>query len=482
MAVSLLLMQDSKVYSNPDKSRESSFLSKSYENSPQNLGPDAGTTHILNDIFVSHIAPKMTEQHFQKILEAIHDPAILLDRNYRICATNRAYTDTYGPTALGRHCYEISHDYDVPCDQAGEDCPLKNCITHNSRQRVLHIHNTASGKEHIDVELTPIHDENGQITHFVEIMHHANATRLAERKMLGFSQSFNQMLELLNRAAASNISVLLQGETGSGKELAAHYLHEHSPRAQKPFVIVECSGLSESLFESELFGHEKGAFTGATSRKTGLVEAAEGGTLFLDEIGDIPLPLQVKLLRLLETGKFRRVGGITEQSTDFRLVCATHKHLQEMVHNGEFRQDLYYRICPFPVVVPSLRERQEDITLIAKHLLYLIAPERKLTLSGDAQQFLKQQSFPGNIRELRNLMERASILCDHSEIQLEHLVSPLSGPTKQSSSAEITTLAAAEKAHLEHALQQCPDDNGALARQLGISERTLYRKLKKLQT
>merc|ERR1711879_366944 len=290
----------------------------------------------------------------------------------------------------------------------------------------------------------------------------------------------------------------LLGESGTGKELAAQYLHRNSPRANSPFVTVECSGLTESLFESELFGHEKGAFTGATHRKPGLVDAARGGTLFLDEVGDIPLPMQVKLLRLIESGSYRPVGSVTPKQADFRLICATHRQLTDMVDAGEFRRDLYYRISPFPIPLPSLAERREDIVPIARHLLHQLHNDRAVTLSESACQWLQQQHFPGNIRELRNRLERAILLCDDREIQPSHLQLDLGyGHNRQANAqhdrpndtdgtsppVQLTlpgqvSLDELEAHYLHHLQRDFQGDNAKLARQIGISERTLYRKLK----
>ena len=319
------------------------------------------------------------------LLDAISAPAILMDRDYRICAANQAYREHFSgnEALLGRHCYEVSHGYQVPCDQAGETCPLQGCLRTGQRQRILHIHNTCQGKEHVDVELSPVRNDDGQIEFFVEIMAPVRTPDTpGSRPMLGFSQAYTEMLAMLGRAAPSEISVLLLGESGTGKELAARHIHQHSARANKPFVTVECSGLTESLFESELFGHEKGAFTGATQRKPGLVEAARGGTLFLDEVGDIPLAMQVKLLRLIETGSYRLVGSVTPQQADFRLVCATHRQLTQMVEAGTFRQDLYYRISPFPILLPSLAERRADIVPLARRLLQQLSQDRPRVLSA----------------------------------------------------------------------------------------------------
>jgi len=293
--------------------------------------------------------------------------------------------------------------------------------------------------------------------------------------MIGFSQAFTRMLDLLNRAAPSDISVLLQGESGTGKELAAEYLHQHSHRAHKPFVIVECSGLNETLFESELFGHEKGAFTGALNRKPGLIEEAHGGTLFLDEVGDIPLSMQVKLLRLIETGSFRSVGSVVEKKADFRLILASHKNLGEMVDAGLFRKDLYYRISPYPVHLPSLSERQEDVPLIAEAIIEELDETRSKYLSKRARNWLVKQSYPGNIRQLRNTLERALLLCDGDEIDVRHLT--IGTPGSDAPAPQLKSLEEVEREYLRSVLAHHDGDNKSLAKALGISERTLYRKL-----
>ena len=206
--------------------------------------------------------------------------------------------------------------------------------------------------------------------------------------------------------------MLLLGESGTDKELVARAVHEASDRAASPLVVVDCASLPETLFESELFGHERGAFTGASASKRGLVEAADGGTLFLDEVGDIPLTLQVKLLRLLESGTYRRVGSTDLRRADVRVVSATHRDLRAMIAQGRFREDLYYRLSTFPIRLPSLRERVEDIPLLAETLLARVSGRsRRLALSADALRRLMNYPFPGNVRELRNVLERAALLC-----------------------------------------------------------------------
>jgi transcriptional regulator with PAS, ATPase and Fis domain len=288
-------------------------------------------------------------------LDSQPEPRIVMDKNYIIIAANAAYHSEYGNSVplVGRHCYEVSHHFDRPCDEVGESCPLKLSASTGRSQRVLHLHQTPRGEEHVDVELTPIHNTSGEIVYFVEMIQTIRdaSTHPSSRGLVGRSAVFNNMLGLIERVAPSEASVLLLGESGTGKELVAQAVHNASKRANEPFVAVDCSGLTETLFESELFGYEKGAFTGATQRKHGLVESASGGTLFLDEVGDIPLSLQVKLLRLLETGTYRRVGSVDPLRADFRLVSATHRDLKQMVTQESFRKDLYYRISTFPIVL-----------------------------------------------------------------------------------------------------------------------------------
>jgi transcriptional regulator with PAS, ATPase and Fis domain len=419
------------------------------------------------------------------VLEALDQPTVLLSPGYRIVTANRSYRREFALAEIdfGQHCFEVSHHFKSPCDQAGESCPLRRCMETGQPQRDLHLHHTTRGEEHVDVEIFPVHDHLGAIRYYMEVMRYA---RLASPNaqaagLVGRAPRFNRVLELVQRVAASEAAVLLLGESGTGKELVAKAIHDASPRAKGPFVPVDCSGLTETLFESELFGHERGAFTGAQAQKIGLVEAARGGTLFLDELGDIPLPLQVKLLRLLETGTFRRVGAIEAQKADFRLVCATHRNLRGMVAAGGFRQDLYYRINTFPIELPALRDRIGDLPVLVQSLLSRVDGGRGLTLSPDAMQCLAAYDFPGNIRELRNLLERAALLCDGDMLLAEHLPEeclcgrghrvPAPLPT------EVISLEEMEKRYLLWAVARFAGDKRLLAERLGISERTLYRKL-----
>ncbi|MRR52175.1 MAG: sigma-54-dependent Fis family transcriptional regulator [Rhodocyclaceae bacterium] len=422
-------------------------------------------------------------------LDTLPEPHILCDTQYRIVAANSAYRRTFGEGHgfIGRTCFDVSHHFTVPCDQAGETCPLKASLASNQRERVTHLHHTPQGEVYVNIELSPVRNSGNEIAYFIEKMEPLRVARgLSNAQgLVGRAPAFQRMLDLVARVAPSDATVMLQGESGTGKELVARAIHDASRRADAPFVAVDCSGLPETLFESELFGHEKGAFTGASNRRTGLVEAASGGTLFLDEVGDIPLTMQVKLLRLLETGTYRRVGSSEWAKADIRLLSATHRDLRAMVTEGRFRQDLFYRLNTFPIRLPALRERAEDIPLLVDSLLARVAPGRKLHLTADAMARLQRYAFPGNIRELRNVLERASLLCDGDLIQAGHLAEEitqmppsLAGETAQDPAAN--TLERLQLDALRQRLAHFQGNRKALAEELGISERTLYRKLKQL--
>ena len=425
------------------------------------------------------------------LLDVMDAPAVAIAPDYRILAANQAYRDSYGDgnPLHDRRCYEVSHRYSVPCDRAGESCPLADCLSSGHKQRVLHLHHTPRGEEHVDVETHPVSDEHGEISYVIELMRETKtaSSRADAYNMVGRSRAFNHMLALVNRVAPAETAVLLQGDSGTGKELVARAIHDNSPRSEKPFVVVECSGLTESLFESELFGHERGAFTGAHARKIGLVEAAEGGTLFLDEIGDVPLSLQVKLLRLLETGTYRRVGSIDPQQADFRLVTATHRNLQAMVAEGAFRRDLFYRISTFPIALPPLRERKQDLPLLIESLLSRLSPARSYSIAPATLACLEHYAFPGNVRELRNLLERATLLADDDVILPEHLPAEVCDgeaatvDQRISDANEILPLEELERRYLVQVVSKFQGDRDSLADKLGISKRTLFRKLQNLR-
>lgn len=430
-------------------------------------------------------------------IEGLPEPHILFDTQYRILAANAAYRRQFSPqhSVVGRTCYEVSHHFNVPCDQAGESCPLARSRESGQRERVLHLHHTPKGEEYVNIELAPLLDATGRQAFYVEKM---DSLRVAHGQtstpgLTGRSTTFVNMLGLVARVAPSQAAVLLLGESGTGKELVAHAVHETSKRAGKALVPVDCASLPENLFESELFGHERGAFTGANSARGGLVEAASGGTLFLDEVGDIPPTMQVKLLRLLETGTYRRVGSTEQRHADIRVIAATHRDLDQMVAQGRFREDLYYRLSTFPIHLPALRQRRDDIPLLTHALLSRVAPQRKLAVSDSAMAALQAHNYPGNVRELRNLLERSTLLCDGDTLEAHHVTQALlSGRHGHSSTTPVTVAAATPvaspcslKSVAKAALQSMADQHigsrAELAAQLGISERSLYRKLQALK-
>jgi len=304
--------------------------------------------------------------------------------------------------------------------------------------------------------------------------------------MIGASPALTKVKELIEAVAPSDMTVLIQGESGTGKELVARAIHESSGRSKRNFVAVDCCTLQEKLFESELFGHEKGAFTGAERQKKGLIEGAEGGTLFLDEIGEMDLSLQAKLLRVLETGTFRRVGGTRDLNANIRVVAATNRSLQTMSEEGGFRADLYYRLSPFTIDTPPLRERREDIPYLAEHFVRNHKFSRRINkqIVGEAVRQLTAYDWPGNVRELKNVVERSIILSrDKPKIRPEHLTFGTNG---EKNKAKINlkfehdpTLEEVEAAYLEVQLKKFSGRRAKVAEVLDISERNVYRLIKR---
>jgi DNA-binding NtrC family response regulator len=302
-------------------------------------------------------------------------------------------------------------------------------------------------------------------------------------RLVGRSAGMDKVRTLITKVAPTHSTVLILGETGTGKELVARAVHEQSPRAEMPFVAVNCGALPETLIESELFGHRKGSFTGADEHRVGLFEVAHGGTIFLDEIGELPKAMQAKLLRVLESREIRRVGENKSITVDVRVVCATHRDLHEMVVEGEFREDLVYRINTFEIYLPPLRDRLEDIAEIATHLLGRFRPKAgpggpALTL--DAIEALKSHVWPGNVRELANAIEHATILCDNGPISAEHLPSALGRRQLTGSAANRPgpiTLRDLEMQAIYQSLERHGGNKPRAADELGISLKTLYNKI-----
>ena len=416
-------------------------------------------------------------------LRVVEDPAVVLTLDHRIITTNAAYRARYGRLPKGENlCFRVSHGYERPCHLEGETCPVRAALATGRPSRVTHHHRHANGtEERCDIELLPIADEAGRIVQLIEIMRPVGRAP-SHGGMIGDSPVMREVFNLISAAGPTEIPVLLTGETGTGKELAAQALHEASARRTGPLVAVECPGVAEGLFESELFGHEKGAFTGAERQHEGLVEAARGGTLFLDEVGDLSPNTQVKLLRLLEAGTYRRVGSTEPRRVDFRVIAATHRDLPAMVAAGQMRRDLYYRLAAFPVELPPLRERTADLPVLVQAFL----PER--SISDAAMNALSRWSWPGNVRELRNVLGRAAILSAGGSVELEHLPTALRERRDRADSSvtwpwgdEILALDEIELRYLAWAVERPGLSRKAVAKALGLSERQLYRRLRELE-
>ncbi len=445
-----------------------------------------------------HIVKPSCEQ----IINILPDPFVVIDRQYRIIAANNNYRKRYGfdrgmDDVVGRYCYEVSHHLSSPCSQHGEHCPLETVFSTAQAAQVMHVHYDRAGREeYVQLHSTPLLDGNGNVLYVGEYIFPLTQRR-QDDLLIGRSRPMLRMTSLLQRVAPTSTTVLLLGESGVGKECVAKYLHEYSPRAEGPFVIVDCGTLGENLIESELFGHEKGAFTGATMRTKGLFEAAHGGTLFIDELAELPLALQTKLLRALETGTIRRLGGTDYINVDVRIVAATNRELQRMVERSEFRQDLYYRLSAFPVQIPPLRERPDDIAALAEYFLSNIEEgDRFIPLAPEVIETLMAYDYPGNVRELRNIIERAAILAYGEDIMRpDHVV--FEGPRRDAGGrgdgdGEPMAVSMGRRLlqrrngrltddEVLRALAQCDGHRARAAQRLGVSERTLYRYVERLR-
>jgi len=349
--------------------------------------------------------------------------------------------------------------------------------------RLLHIISTMVAQaiklnKMVESESARLRDENVRLRRELK-------TRFDVHNMVGTSNAMQEVYRLVEQVAESNATVLVRGESGTGKDLVAHAIHYNSLRADKPFIKVNCTALPETLLESELFGHEKGAFTGAVERKLGRFERANGGTIFLDEIGDFPLSLQVKLLRVIQFREFERVGGTETIKANVRVIVATNKNLEEQIAKGHFREDLYWRINVFPIYLPPLREHKDDIMLLADHFLEKYAQEnnKRITrISTPAIEMFTRYHWPGNIRELENCIERAVLLCEDSVLRSEHLPPSLQMINKNDTTAKPSLtemIANKERELIVDALKKCGGQQRRAAQELGVTERILGYKIRK---
>lgn len=430
----------------------------------------------------------------QSLLETHDQPFITIGSSLTIIAVNKAFEIYFGlprEQLIGK-----------PCCSDNSDCRHKILFETLEPYAGAFSNEFSEQTLQINVHGYPLIDNNGVFCLGESIslpMAKKQEKEQKQKQMIGHCVNFLNFKHKIDQAADTDISVLLSGETGTGKEVAALYLHQQSKRSAGEFVIVDCTILTSELFESELFGHQKGAFTGAISSEKGLFELADQGTLFLDEIGELPLALQPKLLRALESGQFRSVGSTSTQRANVRAICATHRDLAEMVAQGLFREDLYYRLSVFPIQIPPLRDRMKDIPQLADHLLQQINDLNgsKYSLTQGALVKLLQHQWPGNIRELRNCLQLAVGLCTNKIIsgndiiiapvrQTSNVLHTLEKSedkvqTSFSSKQDLNQMEIMEADFIAELIQKHKGNRKQIASEMNISERTLYRKLKRLK-
>ena len=427
----------------------------------------------------------------ESLLETHEQPFVVIGPDLHVLAVNQAWEAAFG----------IARDQQVgqPCCDRQGDCRHQRLFqTLEPYAGMFEAGGDEAEKRLLNVRGYPLLDADGRL--FLgesQSLLHKSGSVTHQAGMVGNSERFLDLKNKLQQAASMPAPVLLLGETGTGKEVAAEFIHRHSQYAQGEFVIADCTLFGEDLFESELFGHEKGAFTGAASSKKGLFELADNGTLFLDEIGELPVSQQPKLLRALESGQFRRVGGTTTLKASVRVVCATHRNLADMVRQGRFREDLFYRLSVFPIDIPPLRERKPDIPLLIDFFLQQLGDMsgHPLTISRRGLIKLIQHDWPGNIRELRNCLQLAGGLSQGNTIEeddihfmrrvgdasVEAPVMPVEVPTVQAESMRsLNVLEQYEASFIAGLLKKYQGNRKLIAAEMNVSERTLYRKLNRL--
>jgi PAS domain S-box-containing protein len=433
------------------------------------------------------------KERSEAIINSIADGVFTVSADMTLTSFNKsaeAITGYAADEVIGRPCKSIFRSRG--CDQI---CPVRQMITSGRPVTGVEMEITTKNGLKVPVSMSTavLRDETGDVIGAVETFRDLSTVKtLTEelrgkysfRNIIGKSRQMRDVYQLIRSVAPTNVTVLIQGDTGTGKELVARAIHYESPRAGKPFVVVNCAALPETLLESELFGHVRGAFTGAVSDRKGRFERADGGTLFLDEIAEVSPAIQVKLLRVLETKQFERVGDSRTKGVDVRLVCATNRNLKDLIAKGEFREDLYYRINVVAINLPPLRDRDEDIPLLVDHFVEKLNAEtgkHVKKVSQGAMDLLIDHAWPGNVRELENTIGHAFVHCRGDTIQPAHLPRELvdAGPQTESGLISLGSLEQVEKALIAETLKQCKGNRSTAARRLGIGRSSLWRKIKK---
>jgi len=439
----------------------------------------------------SDLTGPLDEKASRVILDSVADGVFTVDENWRITSFNRAaerITGIPGAEAIGKPCCEV-----FKASICETRCALRRTMQ-TGRPVVnwaIYIVDAKGNRVPVTISTALLRDEKGKVIGGVETFRDLGLVEELRRELTAhhtfadiISKS-HQMLgifDILPQVADSDATVLIVGDTGSGKELIARAVHNLSPRKKKPLVVVNCGALPENLLESELFGYKAGAFTDARKDKPGRFALADGGTVFLDEIGDVSLSLQVRLLRFLQEKTFEPLGGTESVKADVRIVCATNKPLEELVDRGEFRQDLYYRVNVVKISLPPLKARKEDIPLLVDHFVYRFSRLRGKDINGvdhDALAVLMRYDYPGNIRELENVIEHAFVLCPGGMIRIEHLPEYLRPSDAALAGHGPHSLAELEIMHIRESLARHNNNRAATADELGINKSTLWRKMKK---
>lgn len=454
---------------------------------------------------------QLTEEQIdpEVILNTINDGVVTIGLDRKVHYINDAALRILGRSreeALGTECAQV-----IRCAAcSSSECLLDKTLDTGKDIRSYDtiLINKAGEQIPITVNASLLKDKDGTVIGEVEVFRDiSEQTKLTEElhgkfsfdQIIGKNHRMQELYDVLPSIATTKTTVLIEGETGTGKELIAHAIHEHSDRVGKPFVKFNCAALAEGVLESELFGHEKGAFTGAVARKQGRFEQADGGTIFLDEIGDITPATQIRLLRVLQEEAFERVGGADTIKVDVRVIAATHRDLTQMVREGEFREDLYYRLRVMPLRIPALRERHDDIPLLIEHFLQHFNAEMNKEVRGvtpEAMEMLMNYSYPGNVRELENVLEHAMVLCRSTLITVHNL--PKEVLHTPDSLVQIGPNSIVEDANMVHVdvktqdplgevaketiirvLDQCGWRLGPTAQRLNMSRTTLWRRMKR---
>ncbi len=433
-------------------------------------------------------------QFFETVLRCVADGVFTVSKDWRITSFNRAaerITGVPAERAIGRRCSEVFHS-----DLCEQFCPIRETLETGSEviDRPARILNSRGRPVPVSVSSAILRAEDGTLLGAVETFRDLSTIEQLRKEIgsqytfediIGKSEAFQKIFAILPDIATSGSTVLIEGPSGSGKELLARAIHNLSPRRKRPYVVVNCGTLPPNLFESELFGYRRGAFTDAKTDKPGLITKAEGGTIFLDEIGDLPGETQVKLLRLLQEREYHPLGGVKTLKADVRIVAATNRDLSSLVSLGKFRDDLYFRLAVVRLSIPPLADRRQDIPLLVDHFIGRFNARRGTRVQGvtpEVMEILMRHPLPGNVRELENIIEYCFVLCHNGLINVRHLpdeLQPPEGLTPVASRPSTTPLEQSEAETIRLALSRNQGNRDTTATELGISRTTLWRKMKK---